>query len=120
MKKLLYLLLYIPVAIILIILSVANRQTVTLGLDPFNIEQPALSFDLPFFVFLFCALLVGMFIGSVVTWFRQGRYRKEMKQAHEEAERLGRLIEEEKQAAPAAAHEIAPGLPMVTHTKSAA
>ena len=120
LKKLLYLLFYIPIAIVLIVLSVANRQTVTLGLDPFNTEQPALSIDLPFFVFLFLALLLGMLIGSVVTWVRQGRNRRDLKQAREEASKLKQQREEESATGTPPAQEIAPGLPAVTHSRTAA
>lgn len=66
----------IPLAIILVALAVANRAPVAFTLDPFNPGNPGLTVNLPLFVYLFAALVLGVLIGSVATWVRQGRYRK--------------------------------------------
>ena len=87
MKRLLYLVLLLPIGIALIVLSVANRQDVTLRLDPFNDINPALSLELPFFAFLFAALLLGMIIGGIAVWFGQGRHRKEARRERGQARR---------------------------------
>lgn len=87
MKRLLYLFLLLPIGIALIVLSVANRQHVTLRLDPFNDVDPALSLDWPFFAFLFAALLLGMVIGGIAVWFGQGKYRKEARRERGQARR---------------------------------
>ena len=81
----------IPVAVVLIVLSVANRHFVTVALNPFRPEDQVLSLSLPLFVLVFLALIVGVFIGSLVTWFAQGRYRK---QAREEAHEARKWREE--------------------------
>ena len=65
----------VPLAIILIALAVANRELVAFTVDPFNPGNPSLTYTLPFFVFLFAALALGMLVGSLATWARQGRYR---------------------------------------------
>lgn len=75
-RKIVNLVILIPIGILLIVLSVANRQSVTLALNPFTPDDRLLSVTAPFFVFLFLALVVGMTIGSVATWFTQGKYRK--------------------------------------------
>lgn len=92
---------FVPIAIVLIVLSVANRHVVTLALNPFRPEDSVLSLTLPLFVFLFIALIVGMVIGSMATWFSQGRYRKRAREeAHEarkwrdEADRQRDRVEE--------------------------
>ncbi|MGF9693576.1 MULTISPECIES: LapA family protein [unclassified Rhizobium] len=76
-KKIASLVVFVPVAIILIVLCVANRQTVTLALNPFQPQDPVLSVDGPFFVYLFLAIILGMVIGSAATWVAQGKYRKQ-------------------------------------------
>lgn len=76
LRKLTTLVVLVPLGIVLIVLSVANRQDVTLALNPFRPEDRALSLTAPFFVFLFLALIVGMIIGSTATWFSQSKYRK--------------------------------------------
>ncbi|MCP8897267.1 DUF1049 domain-containing protein [Shinella daejeonensis] len=75
-KKIVNVLVLIPIAVVLIVLSVANRQSVTLAFNPFRPEDSVLSFSAPFFVFLFLAVILGMVIGSFATWFTQGKYRK--------------------------------------------
>lgn len=75
-KKIANLFILLPLAIVLIVLSVANRHIVSLAFNPFRPEDEALSLHAPFFVFLFLALMLGMVIGSFVTWFSQGRHRK--------------------------------------------
>mgnify|MGYP001825875202 FL=1 len=86
-RKLINIIILVPVAIILIVLSVANRNWVTLALNPFDPGDTVLSVGAPFFVFLFVALMIGMVVGSLATWFRQGRYRKKARQEAKEAVR---------------------------------
>ena len=86
-RKLINIIILVPIAIVLIVLSVANRNVVTLALNPFDPSDQVLSVSAPFFVFLFLALMVGMVVGSLATWFRQGRYRKKARQEAKEAVR---------------------------------
>jgi uncharacterized integral membrane protein len=95
---------FVPLAVILIALAVANRELVAFTIDPFNPGNPALTLTLPLFVFLFLALVVGIMIGSLATWLRQGRYRKLARQRGVEAENLRQAIKR----APAAPQEQPP------------
>lgn len=88
MRKLAWLLVGIPVAIVLIVMSVANRQMVTFRLDPFNAENPALAVTLPFFVYLFAAVLAGILIGGFFSWLSQGRFRRTARSERIRANRL--------------------------------
>lgn len=74
-KRLIAIVILVPVAIALIMLSVANRESVTLKLNPFRPDDSLLSLEAPFFLFLFAALMAGMVIGSLATWLGQGKYR---------------------------------------------
>jgi uncharacterized integral membrane protein len=75
-KRILLLFVAIPLAVLLIVFSVANRAQVTMVLDPFSAENPAISVALPFFVFLFGAFLAGLLVGGLVAWLGQGRHRR--------------------------------------------
>lgn len=86
-RKLANLFIFLPVGILLVVLSVANRHSVALALNPFNPEDGQLSVAAPFFVFLFVALMLGMIIGSLATWFSQGRHRKRARLQSREAEK---------------------------------
>ncbi|CDZ44045.1 lipopolysaccharide assembly protein LapA domain-containing protein [Neorhizobium galegae] len=86
-KKIVSLVVFVPLGIVLIVLAVANRQIVTLALNPFRPEDGMLAVSAPFFLFLFLALLIGMFIGSFVTWWSQGKHRKQARVEAREAVR---------------------------------
>jgi len=79
---------FVPLAIILIALAVANRALTSFTLDPFNPGNPSLTAEMPLFVLLFAALLVGLLVGSLATWLRQGRYRKLARQRGLEAQAM--------------------------------
>jgi uncharacterized integral membrane protein len=84
MLRFIKLIVLVPIAVILVVLSVANRHFVTLALNPFRPDDSLLSLSLPLFVFLFIALMVGVVLGSLATWFAQGKYRKQARdEAHE-------------------------------------
>ena len=86
-KKLINLIILVPLAIVLIILCVANRQSATLALNPFRPEDGVLSFTAPFFVFLFLAVIFGVLLGSAATWISQGKHRKRARAEAREAMR---------------------------------
>ncbi|MBB2972141.1 LapA family protein [Mesorhizobium sp. RMAD-H1] len=87
-NRLVTIIVFVPLAIVLIALSVANRADVTVTLDPFNPGNPALSYSAPLFVWLFGMLIAGLVLGGVVTWFTQGKYRKLARTRKAEADRL--------------------------------
>lgn len=85
-NRIVLVLILVPLAIILVALAVANRGVTSFTLDPFNPGNPALTYSLPLFLLLFAALAIGLVLGSMVTWFKQGRYRKAARQRTIEAE----------------------------------
>ncbi|RUV62497.1 MAG: DUF1049 domain-containing protein, partial [Mesorhizobium sp.] len=52
-NRLMLIVVFVPLAVILIALAVANRDPVAFTLDPFNPGNPALTMTLPLFIFLF-------------------------------------------------------------------
>lgn len=84
LNRLILVAIFIPLAIILITLAVANRASVPFTLDPFNPGSAGMTVSMPLFVYLFVALIVGMIIGSMATWFKQGRYRKLARERRQE------------------------------------
>ena len=106
-KRIIALAILVPLGIVLIMLSVANRAAVTLALNPFDPSDKLLSVELPFFVFLFAALITGMIIGSVATWFKQGKHRQQARAKASEAVKWHTEADRQK----AKAQEIAAALP---------
>ena len=118
MKKLLSLIILAPLAVILIVLSVANRHAVVFKLDPINPEQPFLAVTLPFFVFLFLALLAGLLLGSMFTWFRQSKHRKLARETKREAVKWQHEAEQQKERAMRALNPITDSEPGKSSQKS--
>jgi len=88
-------LILLPIAIVVVLLAVANRAPVTLSLDPFSQEAPEFALQLPLFAVIFAAVAVGVVIGGVASWLAQGknrrarrRFRREADQLRHETERL--------------------------------
>jgi hypothetical protein len=97
LKRIVWLLIAFPAAVFLITLAIANRHSIRLVLDPFRLEQPVLSVLLPFYAYLFGALLIGVLVGGLSTWISQGHWRRsarrnsgDAKRWRAEAERLTR------------------------------
>lgn len=81
--------------VLLVTLGVVNRQPVRMKLDPFRPEDPAIWLDLPLYLFLFGALIIGALLGGGATWLSQGKWRRMVRQRTQdslrwrgEAERL--------------------------------
>lgn len=87
LRRILWLLIAFPAAALLITLAVANRHSVRLVLDPFRPESPVLSVVLPFYGFLFGALLIGVLLGGTATWVSQARWRRTARTSSGEAKR---------------------------------
>ena len=81
-------LLLLPVAIIVVLLAVANRAPVRLSLDPFSQEAPEFATEVPLYAVIFAALMVGVLIGGVATWLAQAKHRRARRQYSREARQL--------------------------------
>lgn len=66
----------VPLAIVIIVFAVTNRQTVTVSFDPFSSAAPAYAASLPLFVLIFIVLILGVIVGGVAAWLRQVEWRR--------------------------------------------
>jgi uncharacterized integral membrane protein len=103
MLRLLKFLLLAPVAILLVMFGVANRQSVTLLLDPLTRDGTGPSITLPLFLFFFAVLTAGIVIGYVAAWFAQGKHRKAERHLKRECDRLSGECDKLKAQLPATA-----------------
>jgi uncharacterized integral membrane protein len=76
LRKIVAALTLIPLAIVIIAFAVANRQDVTVSLDPFNPDVPAASVTKPLFVVLIAVLILGVIVGGIAAWLRQTKWRR--------------------------------------------
>jgi uncharacterized integral membrane protein len=95
MRQFLKGLILLPIAIVIVLLAVANRAPVRLSFDPFTRPEPMFSATLPLFAVIFGAVMLGVVIGGVASWLAQSkhrrlerRYRREARRLREERERL--------------------------------
>ena len=90
MHRIFTVLVVVPIAVVLIAVSVANRAPTIFTLDPFNPGNPALSVQVPLFVLLLLALALGLILGSALTWFKQHKYRKAARESEIREDRRAR------------------------------
>ena len=91
------LLLLVPVAVVVVLVAIANRHDVIFSVDPLGETSAGLSVELPLYWILFAALALGIVVGGAATWVGQSKWRRMARHDHAEAERLRR----ETQRAPA-------------------
>src|ERR687888_482907 len=93
MKRLLRLLILLPLALAAVALAVANRQNVAIYLDPFAGATPeGLQITVPLFVVIFVAVMIGVILGSFATYFEQGKYRRAARRVRREVDALQKEI----------------------------
>ncbi|PLX38022.1 MAG: DUF1049 domain-containing protein [Hyphomicrobiales bacterium] len=82
-----------PISLIVVVLAVANRHPVTLSLDPFATDTPALAVTVPVFWLFFATLALGIILGGVAVWLRQGKWRRAARRNRFAASRAEREAE---------------------------
>jgi hypothetical protein len=112
LRRFIWVLIAFPVAVVLITLAIANRHGVRLVLDPFRPDEPVVSLLLPFYVYLFVMLLIGIVIGGSAMWLTQARWRRTARRRAAEAQRwqaeADRLSRERQAQIAAAGRQLAP------------
>ncbi|MER2606193.1 MAG: LapA family protein [Siculibacillus sp.] len=88
MMRLLSWLLALPIGIVVVALSVANRKPVTLALDPFRPDSPAFAVSVPLFLLVLGAMILGVVLGGLAVWWRQRIHRRAARERGREAARL--------------------------------
>ncbi|WP_455479422.1 LapA family protein [Bartonella sp. B23] len=83
--------LLIPTAILLAFI-LANRQMVTLTLDPFQTNSENFTYHAPFFMWLFIFFGLGVLLGSLINWFAYHKCKKALKKCKTEIEKLKKSI----------------------------
>ncbi len=104
-RKIVTAIIVVPLAVVIVAFAVANRQTVTVSFDPFSAASPAYAATLPLFVIIFAVLILGVLIGGIAAWIRQGKWRRaarrldgEVRALHDEMETIRRRFGTPEQA----------------------
>jgi heme/copper-type cytochrome/quinol oxidase subunit 2 len=75
----------LPVLLAVVLLAVANDQTVTLHLNPFDKADPVLKVDLALYQVMFLIFVIGVLIGGLVAWSSAARRRRRRGQREDTA-----------------------------------
>ena len=81
-------LILLPLAIVVISVAVANRQSVVVSFDPFDQAHPALTRALPLYLLMLVLLIGGVVVGGSAAWLRQGKWRRAARHADAQAREL--------------------------------
>ena len=107
-RKLILVLVIVPLGAVLIALAVVNRKPTDLILDPFGGAKSGLSIEAPFFLFLLAAFALGLVVGGLASWLNQGKWRRtareEAREARDWRRQADRLERELESHHPAGAH----------------
>lgn len=82
------------ILLVIVILSLANREMVTLNLLPAEMARILpVSIQLPLFVVSLVSILVGMVLGYLLEWFREHKHRRRAAIKTKEASQLNREVD---------------------------
>jgi uncharacterized integral membrane protein len=103
-------LILVPIAVVLILFAVANRQWTAVSLDPFSGDSPVLAVHLPLFLAILLTLIFGVAVGGVAAWIGQRKWRRaarrleaELRGCRDQVDAWQRRIETEHTASTAVA-----------------
>jgi len=102
-RKIVTIVIVVPIAVFIIAFAVANRQAVTVSFDPLSASQPAYAVTMPLFVLLFVILIIGVIVGGLVAWLNQGNWRRTARKLDADVRALHDEIEALRRREPAAA-----------------
>jgi uncharacterized integral membrane protein len=100
LRKIITALILIPLAVVVIALAVANRQPVLVSFDPFDQLHPAMARAMPLYQLMLLLLVVGVVIGGVAAWARQGKWRRAARLADAQARELRAEVDRLRRLAP--------------------
>jgi hypothetical protein len=78
----------VPLAILAAGFAVANRQWITVSLDPLSRDTPRIYVSMPQWVLLFTGIFLGLVIGWIAAWWTQGKHRRAAREARIELFRV--------------------------------
>jgi Lipopolysaccharide assembly protein A domain len=88
MRKLITAVVLVPLAILIVMFALANREIITISFDPFDAANPAAVVKLPLFIIIFVLLGLGVLVGGIAAWLGQHRWRVRARKAEAQAREL--------------------------------
>jgi uncharacterized integral membrane protein len=66
----------LPVLVAVLLLAIANDQSVTVHFNPFDPNDPVLRVDLALYQLAFAIFVLGALAGALIAWGGQRKYRR--------------------------------------------
>jgi hypothetical protein len=88
LRKLVTIFVLAPLAVVIVMFAVANREVITVSFDPFDPVHPALALNMPLFILIFILVGLGVLVGGIAAWLRQHKWRARARQAEAAARDL--------------------------------
>ena len=88
MRKFVVLAILVPLAIVIVMFAVANREIIAVSFDPFDTAHPAFALKMPLFVLIFALVGTGVLVGGIAAWLKQHKWRMRARRAEAEARDL--------------------------------
>lgn len=85
MKRFAFYLVFIPLAAVILLFALANRQPVIVSFNLFGSDVSGQR--MPLFLVIFLMLMLGIVIGGAASWLSQSKIRKDARHAKAEVER---------------------------------
>jgi uncharacterized integral membrane protein len=92
-RKIVTVIVVVPLAILIVAFAVANRQMVVVSFDPFSSTEPAYAARLPLFVLIFVLTILGVIIGGFAAWLRQASWRRTARELDADVRALRQELE---------------------------
>ncbi|AZG77481.1 LapA family protein [Methylocystis sp. H62] len=100
MKSILRVIVFVPLALIILFFSMANRGSVRIGLDPFApSDGSGPSFEAPIFLVVLASMAIGVLAGGISSWLGHLSVRRAAKIARAEARKTRVEIDKLRQQA---------------------
>ena len=88
MRKIVSAIILVPLAIVIVMFAVANREIINVSFDPFDTAHPAFALKLPLFILIFVLVGLGVVIGGIAAWLKQHKWRARARRAETQAREL--------------------------------
>ncbi|MGJ0510521.1 MAG: LapA family protein [Methylocystis sp.] len=100
MKAVLRIVIFVPLALLILFFSMANRTPVRIGLDPFAANDGSgPSVEAPMFLVVLASMAIGVLAGGVSSWLGHLSVRRDAKIARAEAKKTRLEVEKLRQQA---------------------
>ena len=77
----------VPLALIAIAFAIGNHDPVSISFDPIA-DSPDFKLEAPLYIVLFAALILGVLLGGIATWFGKGQHRRAARMYRRDVEKL--------------------------------